>query len=59
MFQSRIDSCPVITISDLNQLKNNIKCAQLRYSNNKEFVAIADTLEIMNDLKVILSFFLS
>jgi len=59
MFQSRIDSCPVITISDLSQLKNNIKCAQLRYSNNKEFVAIADTLEIMNDLKVILSFFLS
>jgi len=57
MFQSRIDSCSVITISDLNHLKDNIKCAQLRYSNTKEFVAIADTLEIMNDLKVILEFF--
>ena len=31
-----------------------MKCAQIRYSNNKEFVAIADTLGIMNDFKVIL-----
>jgi hypothetical protein len=42
----------VITISDLSQLGNDVTCAQLRYSNNKEFVAIADTLEIMNDFKV-------
>ncbi len=42
----------MITISDLGHNENEIKCAQLRYSNNKEYVAIADTLEIMNDLKV-------
>lgn len=50
-FQSEIDSCPVINLSDLNQLKSDMKCAQIRYSNTKEFVAIANTLEIMNDLK--------
>jgi hypothetical protein len=43
----------VITISDLGHNENQLKCAQLRYSNNKEFVAIANTLEIMNDFKVI------
>ncbi len=53
VFQARIDACPLLTISDLSNLKNDIKCAQLRYSNNKEYVAIADTLGIMNDLKVI------
>ena len=41
----------MITISDLSHLKPNTECAQLRYSNSMEFVAIADTLEIMNDLK--------
>ncbi|CAF4274398.1 unnamed protein product [Rotaria sp. Silwood2] len=50
-FQAQIDACPVISISDLGHLKSEMKCAQLRYSNKKEFVAIADTLEIMNDLK--------
>ncbi|CAF1460451.1 unnamed protein product [Rotaria sordida] len=49
---SRIDACPVITIFDLSHLKNDMKCAQLCHSNNKEFVAIVDTLEIMNDLKI-------
>lgn len=58
MFQARIDSCQVIPISDLDHLKNDVKCAQIRYSNNKEFVAIADTLGIMNDLKVISKTFL-
>ncbi len=52
VFQARIDACPIITISDLSHLTTETKCAQLRYSNNKEYVAIADTLEIMNDLKV-------
>ena len=42
----------MITISDLSQLGNDVTCAQLRYSSQKEFVAIADTLEIMNDFKV-------
>jgi len=51
LFQARIDACPLITISDLSHLKPDMKCAQLRYSNNKEFVAIADTLGIMNDSK--------
>ncbi|CAF3193350.1 unnamed protein product [Rotaria socialis] len=50
-FQARIDACPTITLSDLDHLKSDIKCAQLRYSNQKEFVIIANTLEIMNDLK--------
>lgn len=51
-FQARIDECPVITVSDLAQLKPNLKCAQIHYSNEKEFVAIADVLSIMNDFKV-------
>jgi len=50
-FQARVDACPVITVSDLAQLKSDMTCAQLRYSNNKEFVAIAKTLQIMNDFK--------
>lgn len=51
IFQARINACPVITVSDLGHLKSDTQCAQLRYSNTKEYVAIADTLEIMNDLK--------
>jgi alpha-1,3-mannosyl-glycoprotein beta-1,2-N-acetylglucosaminyltransferase len=50
-FQARIDSCSVITVSDLARLKSDMKCAQLRYSNDKEFIAIANTLQIMNDFK--------
>jgi hypothetical protein len=42
----------VISVSDLSQINSDMKCAQIRYSNGKEFVAIADALEIMNDLKV-------
>ncbi|CAF4633879.1 unnamed protein product [Rotaria sp. Silwood1] len=34
-FQARIDTCPVITLSDLNQMNNDTKCAQLRYSKIK------------------------
>jgi len=41
----------VITVSDLAHLGDKT-CAQLRYSNNKEFTAIANTLQIMNDFKV-------
>ena len=52
MFQAKIDVCPVITVSDLAHVKSEIKCAQLRYRNNKEFVTIANTLGIMNDFKV-------
>ncbi|CAF3350571.1 unnamed protein product [Rotaria sp. Silwood1] len=51
VFQAQIDTCPIISVSDLGHLKNEMKCAQVRYSNNKEFVAIADTLEIMSDSK--------
>ena len=51
-FQARINACPVITVSDLGHLKADMSCAQVRYGNAKEFVAIADTLEIMNDFKV-------
>ncbi len=51
-FQALVDSCPVITVSDLAHLKNDMKCAQLRYTNEKEFVAIANTLQIMNDIRV-------
>ncbi|CAF1163801.1 unnamed protein product [Adineta steineri] len=51
VFQARVDACPVITISDLGHLNNDKNCAQLRYSNNKEFITIANTLEIMNDFK--------
>lgn len=51
-FQARIDTCPTITVSDLSALKSDMQCAQLRYSNYQEFKAIADSLEIMNDLKV-------
>ena len=51
MFQSKIDACPPISLSELTQLKSETSCAQIRYSNTKEFVAIADTLGIMNDLK--------
>ncbi|UJR10366.1 hypothetical protein I4U23_014571 [Adineta vaga] len=51
MFQARVDACQVITVSDLGHLQNDMKCAQIRYSNEKEFVAIANTLEIMNDFK--------
>ena len=51
-FQARIDACPTITVSDLGALKSDMQCAQLRYGGNKEFKAIADTLEIMNDIKV-------
>jgi hypothetical protein len=43
-----------MTVSDLGHLEKEVTCAQLRYNNKKEFVAIADTLGIMNDLKVIL-----
>ena len=46
----------MIVVSDLTHLQSNMKCAQIRYSNAKEFVAIADALEIMNDFKVIFSF---
>jgi len=42
----------VITVSDLAQPKSDMKCAQLRYSNEKEFETIANTLQIMNDFKV-------
>jgi hypothetical protein len=42
----------VITVSDLAQLKDDMKCAQLNYSNEKEFVIVADVLQIMNDIKV-------
>ena len=52
MFQARVDACPVITVSDLGHMKSEMKCAQIRYSNEKEFVAVANALEIMNDLKV-------
>jgi hypothetical protein len=48
----------VITVSDLARLKSDMKCAQLRYSNDKEFIAIANTLQIMNDFKVRLSKYL-
>ncbi len=52
VFQARVDSCPVITVSDLAQLKSDMNCAQLRYSNEKEFTTIANTLRIMSDFKV-------
>lgn len=39
-------------VSDLTHLQPDMKCAQIRYSNSKEFMAIADALEIMNDSKV-------
>ncbi len=48
----------MITVSDLARLKSDMKCAQLRYSNDKEFIAIANTLQIMNDFKVRLSKYL-
>ncbi len=51
-FQARVDACPVITISDIPRLKSDMTCAKLRYSNDKEFVAIANALQIMNDFKV-------
>ncbi|CAF1381164.1 unnamed protein product [Adineta ricciae] len=51
MFQARVDACPVVTVSDLGHMKSEMKCAQIRYSNEKEFVAVANALEIMNDLK--------
>ena len=54
VFQLRVDACPVIMLSDLSHLQPEMKCAQIRYSNTKEFVAIANALEIMNDSKVIL-----
>lgn len=52
VFQSEVNSCPIINLSDLNQLQSDSKCAQIHYSNTKEFVAIANALEIMSDLKV-------
>ncbi len=52
VFQARVDSCPVITVSDLARLRSDLKCAQLRYSNEKKINAIANTLQIMNDFKV-------
>ncbi|CAF4178277.1 unnamed protein product [Rotaria magnacalcarata] len=30
-FQSSIDTCPVITLSDLNIMNSDMTCAQLRY----------------------------
>lgn len=42
----------MITISDLATFKRDMKCAQLRYGNEQEFAAIANTLRIMNDFKV-------
>jgi alpha-1,3-mannosyl-glycoprotein beta-1,2-N-acetylglucosaminyltransferase len=51
VFQARVDSCPVITVSDLAQLKSDMNCAQLRYSTDKEFTTIANTLRIMSDFK--------
>lgn len=33
-------------------MSNPLRCAQLRYTNNKEFIAIATALEIMKDFKV-------
>ena len=42
----------MITVSDLANLKSDMKCARLRYSNEQEFAAIANTLRIMNDFKV-------
>ncbi|CAF1046192.1 unnamed protein product [Adineta ricciae] len=51
VFESRINACPVMTISDLAATIGDMKCAQIRYGNEKEFVAIADTLGIMNDFK--------
>ncbi|CAF0762431.1 unnamed protein product [Didymodactylos carnosus] len=50
-FRERVNSCKIITVSDLNHL-STILCARLIYNSNQEFVAIANTLEIMNDLKV-------
>ena len=52
VFESRINACPVMTVSDLATTVGDMKCAQIRYGNEKEFVAIADTLGIMNDFKV-------
>ena len=51
-FQSRIDRCPVITISELNEKNLTMNCAQILYSKNKEFVVIANVLRLMNDFKV-------
>lgn len=51
-FQKQINNCSVITVSDLAQPKSDMKCAQLRYSNEKEFETIANTLQIMSDFKV-------
>ncbi|CAF0904157.1 unnamed protein product [Adineta steineri] len=51
VFDSRVNACSVITVSDLNMLDTDLKCARLRYSNKKEFIAIADVLQIMNDFK--------
>lgn len=50
-FRKQINNCSVITVSDLAQPKSDMKCAQIRYSNEKEFEAIANTLQIMNDFK--------
>ncbi|CAF5223689.1 unnamed protein product, partial [Rotaria magnacalcarata] len=32
-------------------MNSDMTCAQLRYSNNDEFVTIAKALELMNDLR--------
>ncbi len=39
-------------------MDSDMKCAQLRYSNEKEFAAIATVLEIMKDFKVRLNKYL-
>jgi hypothetical protein len=52
IFQSTIDACQILTLSDIIHMNNMTSCTQLQYDNKKEFIAIADALEIMNDLKV-------
>ncbi|CAF1263880.1 unnamed protein product, partial [Didymodactylos carnosus] len=49
-FQQRVNSCKIITISDLVSLAD-ISCARLIYNTNEQFVIIANTLGIMNDFK--------
>jgi hypothetical protein len=39
-------------------MDRDMKCAQIRYSNEKEFAAIATVLEIMKDFKVRLNKYL-
>ncbi|UJR35766.1 hypothetical protein I4U23_028514 [Adineta vaga] len=51
IFEAHVNACPVITVSDLATTVGDMKCAQIRYSNKKEFIAIADALQIMNDFK--------